>query len=84
MVSYTISRRVVRLKIYSELFPVKYLFSNQGICLGADTKRRSFLFIVSKKGILFRKRPVGDKVVEDHGYEIDRIYDAILSEEHVG
>jgi len=71
------------LKIYSEILPIKYLVSNQGICLGADTKKKSFLFIVSKRGMLFRKRPVGDRVVEDHNYDINSIYDAIISEECV-
>lgn len=65
------------MKIYSELFPIKYLFSDKGICLGIDTKRFSLLFLASKKGVLFRKRPVGDKVVEQLDYEIDRIDRAV-------
>lgn len=65
------------MKIYSERFPIKYLFSEKGICLGVDTKKRSFLFILSSLGIMFRRRPVGDKVVESLDYEIDRIFFAI-------
>lgn len=72
------------LKIYSEMFPIKYLFSDEGLCLGADTKKKSFLFIVCRKGVLLRKRPVGDKVVEDHGYNVNSIYDAIVMGEHSG
>ena len=73
--------KVKIVKIYSELFPIKYLFSNEGVCLGVDTKKRSFLFIICKKGVLMRRRPVGDKVVEDHEYNIDLIYKAILKQE---
>ncbi len=65
------------MKIYSERFPIKYLISNSGICLGVDTKRRSFLFLVSKSKVIFKERPVGDKVVENNDYEIDRIIDDI-------
>ncbi len=65
------------MKIYSELFPIKYLFSDKGICFGLDTKRCSYLFLLSKKGVIFSKRPVGDKVVENLGYEIDLIENAI-------
>ena len=68
------------MKIYSERFPIKYLFSEKGICLGVDTKKRSFLFILSSFGIMIRKRPMGDKVVESLDYEIDRIYCAIKDE----
>ncbi len=65
------------MKVYSERLPLKYLFSNQGICLGVDTKRASFLFLVSKRGILIRRRPVGDKVVENNDYEIHQIVNSI-------
>lgn len=65
------------MKIYSERLPLKYLFSNEGICLGVDTKKRSFLFLVCKKGIVFRRRPVGDTVVEDLDYNINEIYKVI-------
>lgn len=68
------------MKIYSEFFPIKYLLSDKGVCLGIDTKRFSLLFLASKKGILFRKRPVGDKVVEQLDYEIDLIDRAIRKE----
>ena len=37
----------------------------------------SYLFLLSKKGVIFSKRPVGDKVVENLGYEIDLIENAI-------
>ncbi|MBX8638937.1 MAG: hypothetical protein M1422_01185 [Candidatus Thermoplasmatota archaeon] len=65
------------MKVYSEYFPLKYLFSGKGVCLGLDTKRCSYLFILSKHGFIFRVRPVGDKVVENLGYEIDMIEAAI-------
>jgi len=67
-------------KLYSERFPIKYLLSEKGICLGVDTKRRSFLFIVCVLGLMFRQRNVGDKVVENLNYEITDIYRAIASE----
>jgi hypothetical protein len=65
------------LKIYSERFPIKYLFSNEGVCLGVDTKKKSFLFILSRRGTMFRQRPAGDTVVEDLDYEINEIFEAI-------
>lgn len=65
------------MKIYSERLPLKYLFSDRGICLGIDTKRSSYLFLICKRGILLRRRPVGDTVVEDLDYEIDDIYRTI-------
>jgi hypothetical protein len=67
-------------KIYSERFAIKYLFSNSGVCLGVDTKRCSYLFIISRMGILFERRPVGDKVVENLNYEIPAIHRALLDE----
>ncbi len=70
------------LKIYSEYFPIKYLFSDEGLCLGLDTKRCSFLFLASKSGLLFRRRPVGDKVVENLNYDIHSIEAAIRREEY--
>lgn len=66
------------MKIYSERLPLKYLFSNRGVCLGIDTKRASFLFLVSSLGVMFRKRPVGDRVVEDNNYDIPVIFREIL------
>ena len=66
------------MKIYSERFAIKYLFSNHGICLGVDTKRASYLFLVSSRGIVMRKRPVGDTVVEDLNYEIPEIHMSLL------
>ncbi len=68
------------MKIYSERFAIKYLFSNSGVCFGVDTKKCSYLFIASRKGVLFQRRPVGDKVVENLNYEISAIYDALLRE----
>ncbi len=65
------------MKIYSELFPVKYLLSDKGVCLGLDTKRCSYIFILSRRGMTLRRRPVGDKVVENLDYEIDLIDRAI-------
>ena len=65
------------MKIYSELFPIKYLLSDKGLCLGLDTKRCSYLFLISKNGVIFVRRPVGDKIVENLGYEIDLIEGAM-------
>jgi hypothetical protein len=65
-------------KIYSERFFLKYLFSDRGICLGVDMKKRSYLFMICTRGIIFRRRHVGDRVVEDLDYEIDRIYETIV------
>lgn len=61
------------MKIYSERLPLKYLFSDSGICLGIDTKKASFLFLISSLGVIFRRRPVGDRVVEDNNYNIPAI-----------
>jgi len=69
------------MKIYSERFPLKYLFANEGICLGVDTKKSSYLLLVCKHGIIFRKRPVGDTVVESLDYRIYDIYDSIAGSE---
>ncbi len=70
-------REIAELKVYSEYFPIKYLFSNEGVCLGLDTKKCSYLFLASKRGMMFRRRPVGDKVVENLNYDIISIEDAI-------
>lgn len=69
------------LKIYSEMLPIKYLLSENGVCLGVDTKKCSFLFIASRRGLMFRKRPVGDKIVENLDYNIPQIEDALLAED---
>jgi hypothetical protein len=61
------------MKIYSERLAIKYLLSNHGICLGLDTKRCSYLFMVSRAGYILQRRPVGDKVVENLNYEIPAI-----------
>jgi hypothetical protein len=66
-----------RLRVYSERWPIKYLVSNHGVCLGIDTKRQSFLFLAYRRGLLFRQRPVGDTVVEDLDYEIPEIVRAL-------
>jgi hypothetical protein len=70
------------MKIYSERFAIKYLFSCSGICLGVDTKRCSYLFIASRLGVLFQRRPVGDKVVENLNYEINAIHKALIEEKN--
>ena len=75
--SFQWSRRCLR--VYSERLPIKYLLSNQGICLGLDTKRRSFLFLVSKAGIIACERPVGDTVVEALDYDIPQIVRALTA-----
>jgi hypothetical protein len=68
-----------RVRIYSERWPIKYLVSNHGICLGIDTKRRSFLFLAHRQGVILRQRPVGDTVVEELDYEIPAIVRALRS-----
>ncbi len=68
------------MKIYSERLPIKYLMSNHGICLGIDTKKASFLFLVSSCGIIMRRRPVGDTIVEDLDYEIPLIHTALVTD----
>jgi len=65
------------LKIYSERLPLKYLFSDKGICLGVDMKRCSYLFLLSKRGAMLLRRPVGDRVVEENGYDIPSILNAL-------
>ena len=69
------------MKVYSERLLIKYLFSDTGLCLGVDTKKSSFLFLVSKQGIMLRRRPVGDRIVENLDYEIPEIHAALKSEE---
>ena len=66
------------MKIYSERFVLKYLFSDQGICLGVDLKEKSYLFLICTRGIIFRRRNKGDKVVENLNYEINSIYDSVV------
>lgn len=69
------------LKLYSERLFLKWLISNFGICFGIDMKRSSYLFLISKRGILLRRRPVGDKVVENLDYEIPQIVVALQNGE---
>lgn len=66
-----------RLMVYSERWPIKYLLSQHGLCLGIDTKRRSFLFLICREGIVVRRRPVGDTIVEDLHYHIPGIVRAL-------
>jgi hypothetical protein len=68
------------MKIVSERLPIKYLFSNYGICLGIDTVRCSFLFLIHRGGLVLQRRPVGDRVVEDLDYHIPRIANALREE----
>ena len=53
--------------------PLKYLFSDKGLCFGVDTKKASYLFLVSTTGLILKRRPVGDKVVENNNYDIPLI-----------
>jgi hypothetical protein len=69
-----------RIRVYSERWPIKYLVSNHGLCLGIDTKRRSFLFLAHRGGVILCQRPVGDAVVEDLDYEIPAILRALRAE----
>jgi hypothetical protein len=68
------------MKVYSERLALKYLVSNHGLCLGVDMKRASYLFLVSRRGVRFERRPVGDTVVERLDYEIPAIVDALERE----
>lgn len=68
------------MKVYSERLFLKYLFSNHGVCFGIDMKDRSYLFLVSKSGLVLQRRPVGDKVVENLNYEIPQIVSALAAE----
>jgi hypothetical protein len=69
--------RLERVKIFSEYWPLKYLVSEHGMCLGVDTKRRSYLILLHHRGIMFRRRPAGDTIVEDLHYEIPAIVSAL-------
>ena len=69
------------MKIVSERWPLKYLFSDYGVCLGIDTKRCSYLFLLHHGGVVLRRRPVGDKVVENLNYEIPLILRALDDED---
>lgn len=68
------------LMVYSERLPIKYLLSPHGVCLGIDTHRCSYLFLVHRRGMILRRRPVGDRVVEDLDYHIPSIVRALRSE----
>ncbi len=68
------------MKILSERWPLKYLVSGHGLCLGVDTRRCSYLFLIHRGGLVFRRRPVGDKVVENLDYEIPAIVRALDAE----
>lgn len=69
------------MKFLSERWPIKYLVSDYGVCLGLDTVRCSYLFLVHRGGIVFRRRPVGDRIVEDLDYHIPDILDALAMDE---
>ncbi len=68
------------MKIVSERLPIKYLFSDYGVCLGVDTVRCSFLFLLHRGGVVLQRRPVGDRVVEDLDYHIPAIASALRAE----
>ena len=59
---------------------IKYLVSDHGLCLGIDTKRCSYLFLLARHGVVLARRPVGDKVVENLDYEIPAIWTALQEE----
>ena len=65
------------MKILSERLPIKYLFSDHGVCLGVDTVRCSFLFLLHRGGVVLQRRPVGDRIVEDLDYHIPDIVMAL-------
>ena len=68
------------MKIYSERLFLKYLVSDHGLCFGIDMKHCSYLFLLSKGGLVLQRRPVGDKVVENLDYEIPEIERALAAE----
>lgn len=68
------------MKIYSERWFLKYLISNHGLCFGVDLKQRSYLLLISSAGLVFQRRPVGDKIVENLDYEIPLIVAALRKE----
>ncbi len=68
------------MRILSERLPIKYLLSDHGLCLGIDTVRCSFLFLLHRGGIVLQRRPVGDRIVEDLDYHIPDIAIALLDE----
>ncbi len=61
------------MKFYSEKFFIKYLIENSGICLGIDMKNKSYLFLATKNGFMLKKRPAGDKIVENLNYDVGRV-----------
>ena len=61
------------MKFYSEKFFIKYLIENSGICLGIDMKNKSYLFLATKNGVMLKKRPAGDKIVENLNYDVGRV-----------
>ncbi len=65
------------MKVLSERWPIKYLLSDYGVCLGLDTHRCSYLFLLHRGGIVLQRRPVGDRIVEDLDYHIPDIVDAL-------
>lgn len=65
------------MRTYSDRFFLKYLLSDRGVCLGVELRDRSYLLIASRRGITFRRRPSGDRVVEHQGYDIPRILQAL-------
>jgi hypothetical protein len=68
------------MKIWSERWAIKYLVSDHGICLGVDMSDRSYLFLMSKRGLVMERRPWGDKVVENLDFEIPAIAEALAAE----
>ncbi|MHB1492721.1 MAG: hypothetical protein ACYCSG_05130 [Thermoplasmataceae archaeon] len=63
------------MKLYSEKFFIKYLLENNGLCIGIDMKTRSYLFLITQRGIMLKKRPAGDKIVENLNYEVIKVSD---------
>jgi hypothetical protein len=67
-------------KLYSERWFLKYLLSDHGLCFGVDMKDRSYLLLFCRQGVVFQRRPGGDKVVENLDYEIPAIVAALGAE----
>ena len=44
-----------------------------GICLGIDMNNKSYLFLATKNGFMLKKRPAGDKIVENLNYDVGRV-----------
>lgn len=65
------------MKLHSERLFLKYLVSDHGACFGADVNGASYLLLISSRGLVWQRRPAGDRVVEDLDFEIPAIARAL-------